>query len=164
MRSSFVRAKSSALWNCRQDTTWWKSCRSTYVPWNSLHWTGKVNLVGSKSGRVACVRTAHQTISSRLGITKEGSVGCVRWGFRSISDSRFANPRNMANQNSLPAAPRRQIPKRSFRVLIIGRANAGKTSILQRICDTTESPVVYRRFYYSEGGYDLDTVSIPTVL
>jgi len=31
-----------------------------------------------------------------------------------------------------------------FRVLIIGRANAGKTSILQRVCDTTESPEVYR--------------------
>jgi predicted GTPase len=27
-----------------------------------------------------------------------------------------------------------------FRVLIIGRANAGKTSILQRVCDTTEIP------------------------
>ncbi|KAH8997024.1 hypothetical protein EDB86DRAFT_3076958 [Lactarius hatsudake] len=39
-------------------------------------------------------------------------------------------------------APR--IPKIQFRVLIIGRANAGKTSILQRICDTTESPIVYR--------------------
>ena len=31
-----------------------------------------------------------------------------------------------------------------FRVLIIGRANAGKTSILQRVCDTTESPEVYK--------------------
>jgi GTPase SAR1 family protein len=40
--------------------------------------------------------------------------------------------------------PRRRIPKFQFRVLIIGRANAGKTSILQRVCDTTESPVIYR--------------------
>ena len=32
-----------------------------------------------------------------------------------------------------------------FRVLVIGRANAGKTSILQRVCDTTESPKIYRR-------------------
>ena len=31
-----------------------------------------------------------------------------------------------------------------FRVLVIGRANAGKTSILQRVCDTTESPKIYR--------------------
>ena len=40
--------------------------------------------------------------------------------------------------------PRRKIPKVQFRVLIIGRANAGKTSILQRVCDTTKSPVIYR--------------------
>jgi hypothetical protein len=32
-----------------------------------------------------------------------------------------------------------------FRILIIGRANAGMTSILQRVCDTTESPEIYRR-------------------
>ncbi|KAF8262506.1 hypothetical protein EI94DRAFT_678588 [Lactarius quietus] len=31
-----------------------------------------------------------------------------------------------------------------FRVLIIGRANAGKTTILQRVCETTESPIIYR--------------------
>ncbi|KAH9023613.1 hypothetical protein EDB85DRAFT_309695 [Lactarius pseudohatsudake] len=40
--------------------------------------------------------------------------------------------------------PRLRIPEVQFRVLIIGRANAGKTSILQRICETTESPVIYR--------------------
>jgi GTPase SAR1 family protein len=38
----------------------------------------------------------------------------------------------------------RRIPEIRFRVLIIGRANAGKTSILQRVCDTTESPAIYR--------------------
>ena len=31
-----------------------------------------------------------------------------------------------------------------FRVLVMGRANAGKTSILQRVCETTESPKIYR--------------------
>jgi GTPase SAR1 family protein len=30
-----------------------------------------------------------------------------------------------------------------FRVLIIGRENAGKTSILRRVCGTTEDPVIY---------------------
>ncbi|KAH8986627.1 hypothetical protein EDB86DRAFT_2809456 [Lactarius hatsudake] len=40
--------------------------------------------------------------------------------------------------------PSRRIPEVRFRVLIIGRANAGKTSILKRICETTESPVIYR--------------------
>ncbi|KAJ7040544.1 hypothetical protein C8F04DRAFT_1032295 [Mycena alexandri] len=40
--------------------------------------------------------------------------------------------------------PRRRLPKVKFRVLIAGRANAGKTTILQRVCDTTESPETYR--------------------
>jgi hypothetical protein len=30
-----------------------------------------------------------------------------------------------------------------FRILIIGRANAGKTTILQRICNSTEDPEIY---------------------
>src|SRR5277367_3337032 len=30
-----------------------------------------------------------------------------------------------------------------FRILIIGRANAGKTTILQKLCNTSKSPVVY---------------------
>jgi septin family protein len=32
-----------------------------------------------------------------------------------------------------------------FRILIIGRANAGKTTILQRVCDTTEDPEIYNK-------------------
>ena len=30
-----------------------------------------------------------------------------------------------------------------FRILIIGRANAGKTTILQKVCNTTEDPEIY---------------------
>jgi GTPase SAR1 family protein len=44
----------------------------------------------------------------------------------------------------------RRIPNIRFRVLVIGRANAGKTSILQRVCDTTESPTIYRQGEYGE--------------
>ena len=43
------------------------------------------------------------------------------------------------NQQNLPRAP----SDIKFRVLIIGRANAGKTSILQRVCDTTDNPEIY---------------------
>jgi hypothetical protein len=46
----------------------------------------------------------------------------------------------MDAQQNLPRLPRYV----KFRVLIIGRANAGKTTILQRVCNTTESPVIYR--------------------
>ena len=37
-----------------------------------------------------------------------------------------------------------RVPDVKFRVLIVGRANAGKTSILQRVCETRESPKIYR--------------------
>ena len=30
-----------------------------------------------------------------------------------------------------------------FRILVIGRANAGKTTLLQRVCKTTEDPCIY---------------------
>ena len=30
-----------------------------------------------------------------------------------------------------------------FRILIIGRANAGKTTLLKRVCNTTEDPRIY---------------------
>ena len=30
-----------------------------------------------------------------------------------------------------------------FRILIVGRANAGKTTLLQRVCNTTENPEVF---------------------
>ena len=32
-----------------------------------------------------------------------------------------------------------------FRILVIGRANAGKTTLLQRVCKTMESPIVHDR-------------------
>ncbi|KAJ7193935.1 GTP-binding protein [Mycena pura] len=51
-----------------------------------------------------------------------------------------ADPLTMNDQT----AARRRLPNVKFRVLIVGRANAGKTSILQRVCDTTESPKTYR--------------------
>ncbi|KAN0134543.1 hypothetical protein V8E53_007689 [Lactarius tabidus] len=46
----------------------------------------------------------------------------------------------------------RRVPDIAFRVLIIGRANAGKTSILQRVCETTLSPSIYRRTEDSRSG------------
>ncbi|KAI9432349.1 hypothetical protein H4582DRAFT_1108027 [Lactarius indigo] len=59
------------------------------------------------------------------------------------SVTRVLGPRPTFSNTIIPQY-RRQIPTVQFRVLIIGRANAGKTSILQRICDTTESPAIYR--------------------
>jgi len=30
-----------------------------------------------------------------------------------------------------------------FRILVVGRANAGKTTLLQRVCNTTDNPEVF---------------------
>jgi len=32
---------------------------------------------------------------------------------------------------------------RQFRILVIGRANAGKTTLLKRVCNTDEEPCIY---------------------
>ena len=40
-----------------------------------------------------------------------------------------------------------------FRILVIGRANAGKTTLLQRVCNTMELPEIYnskgKKVHYS---------------
>ncbi|KAG2115666.1 GTP-binding protein [Suillus cothurnatus] len=45
------------------------------------------------------------------------------------------------NSHSNPSKFRQKFKR--FRILIIGRANAGKTTILQRVCKTRETPVIY---------------------
>jgi hypothetical protein len=56
--------------------------------------------------------------------------------------SRLSSSQMGSNQSKTSA---RQIkPDIKFRVLVLGRANAGKTTILQRVCETTESPKIYR--------------------
>src|SRR6266404_4089357 len=53
-------------------------------------------------------------------------------------------PVSPTDTNPTDTKQSRPIPNIQFRVLIIGRANAGKTTILQRVCDSTESPTIYR--------------------
>ena len=65
------------------------------------------------------------------------STKCGSDGHR-LSIQRLPNTPMDTTQTSL------RIPNVQFRVLVIGRANAGKTSILQRVCETTESPTIYR--------------------
>jgi GTPase SAR1 family protein len=35
-----------------------------------------------------------------------------------------------------------------FRIVVIGRANAGKTTLLQRICNTTDKPIIFKPVGY----------------
>ncbi|KAH9029953.1 hypothetical protein EDB85DRAFT_2074375 [Lactarius pseudohatsudake] len=46
---------------------------------------------------------------------------------------------------------------RNFRILVIGRANAGKTTLLKRVCNTTEEPCIYDEKSNSlRGIHDID--------
>ncbi|KAN0092724.1 hypothetical protein V8E55_003508 [Tylopilus felleus] len=45
---------------------------------------------------------------------------------------------------------------RRFRILVIGRANAGKTTLLQRVCRTTESPIVRDQGGNERGEHDIE--------
>jgi len=51
--------------------------------------------------------------------------------------------------NELDEAAKLRAKYTRFRVLVIGRANAGKTTLLKRVCNTTEEPSIY------EGGKNL---------
>ncbi|KIJ99223.1 hypothetical protein K443DRAFT_102572 [Laccaria amethystina LaAM-08-1] len=61
----------------------------------------------------------------------------------SLSNTEFQGEEDIARQRRR-AQNLRSITRR-FRVLIIGRANAGKTTILQRVCNTTEQPKIFNR-------------------
>ncbi|KAF7371597.1 GTP-binding protein [Mycena venus] len=75
-------------------------------------------------------------------------LNCIGTRSRSLQSS-FISPSLFPSSQPIltmkdQTPPRRRLPDVKFRVLIAGRANAGKTSILQRVCDTTESPTAYR--------------------
>jgi hypothetical protein len=83
--------------------------------------------------------------SPELSTSKQGVPEPSR--LRHKTSGRYLSaPRGLDGKQS-PSQVQRSLPRAQsvrFRVLIIGRANAGKTSILQRVCDTTESPEIYR--------------------
>ncbi|KAG2126203.1 hypothetical protein DEU56DRAFT_872939 [Suillus clintonianus] len=47
-----------------------------------------------------------------------------------------------------------------FRILIIGRANAGKTTILQRVCDTRKKPEIYNSAGKKRGLHNIENEMI----
>ena len=54
-----------------------------------------------------------------------------------------------------------------FQILIVGRSNAGKTTILQRICATTEQPEIFngngKKVCYSLASVSLGMLLIPEI-
>jgi len=63
-----------------------------------------------------------------------------------------STPQSRPNSPSAVVAPPVVTPEEAaklrakytrFRILVIGRANAGKTTLLKRVCNTTEEPSIY---------------------
>ena len=73
------------------------------------------------------VRREVDQISKRLSIV------------RSIDNGPFTSTINMADLD--PFNPRQKYSH--FRILVIGRANSGKTTLLKRVCNTTKDPRIY---------------------
>ena len=78
-------------------------------------------------------------IIDNLAITY-GSL--AREVFPDASGQMGSNQSTHAHPNSISPMGTKRTPRifqdLQFRVLVLGRANAGKTSILQRVCETTE--------------------------
>ena len=94
-----------------------------------------LELIGLESRALRC--GSWEKTRGLLGRANVNHLGSIddRW-----TTLTFLNP--IASMDT--EQTRRRIPNFQFRVLIIGRANAGKTSILQRVCETTQSPTIYR--------------------
>ena len=106
--------------------------------------------------RLRCIpkppASSTSTIQFRDGISAPELVGRTR----DLRNSRIKIDRSITlastasimgtaqSRTAQTAQSRPQLPEIRFRVLVIGRANAGKTSILQRVCETTKSPTIYR--------------------
>ena len=65
-----------------------------------------------------------------------------------LKASRFIPTCCWASSSLPPADPEEEAAKlrakyTRFRILVIGRANAGKTTLLKRVCNTTEEPSIY---------------------
>ena len=100
-------------------------------------------------------RRAHVWITTNSGFQRSNATHCPVFLLTTMGAKQSTLHRRLdlapapatAPSPSPPPSPAPnppRVPNVQFRVLIIGRANAGKTSILQKVCDTTESPQIYR--------------------
>ena len=76
--------------------------------------------------------------------TADGNTAQITQSHTARTAESHSTARTAQSQTAPAAKSRPRLPAIRFRVLVIGRANAGKTSILQRVCETTESPTIYR--------------------
>ncbi|KAI6151284.1 hypothetical protein BKA82DRAFT_4125944 [Pisolithus tinctorius] len=68
----------------------------------------------------------------------------VRSWWRSLRRSQHPSDNAALNDRLDPTEAKRQIDRiPRFRILVVGRANAGKTTVLQRVCNTMDQPEIF---------------------
>ncbi|KAF7982584.1 hypothetical protein HWV62_27593 [Athelia sp. TMB] len=72
--------------------------------------------------------------------------------FAQVSDIQTSQPLSSADKE---VADKTRMLCERFRILIIGRANAGKTTILQKVCGTTEAPIICNAKGKKRGMHDI---------
>ena len=99
----------------------------------------------SEVGDVAPWLTYNQTMVRHRAYLASSSLPPPQASHRemSFSGTETQPMEDIARQRERARKVRNQTGR--FRVLIIGRANAGKTTILQRVCNTTEEPKIFNQ-------------------
>ena len=60
-----------------------------------------------------------------------------------MADNANPSASSSAGNQEDPADPQLRSMFKVLRILIVGRANAGKTTILQKLCNSTEDPMIF---------------------
>ena len=77
-------------------------------------------------------------------IDQRACTSIVETGFRTDATKNVPRDSTGSIPRMDPAIARKHFDRIGrFRILVIGRSNAGKTTLLQRICNTTELPEVF---------------------
>lgn len=131
--------------------TKYKESKQIFVqefPWASDTWPAHSSTgVNHRSLLPSCWRPSSLESSTRNKVNRSRLTLHIVKGLTmritSMSQSGTANPaRNTSDADRKYAENIRKKVDR-FRILIVGRANAGKTTILKKICGTNEEPETY---------------------
>lgn len=88
-------------------------------------------------------RHYRRAFSVHRPITGTALMDHQRYRFKLILHHRTLPPTTTTNMSTLQEAFDARLKYTHFRILVIGRANAGKTTLLKRVCNTDEEPCLY---------------------
>jgi hypothetical protein len=81
--------------------------------------------------------------SSRLSRAKGSSIDPESHRFCSVNDDRCSLSPSTASHDMPPSAQDVRAKFTRFRILVVGRANVSKTTLLQKVCNATGKPEIF---------------------